>query len=141
MGLDNYFVLNKSDEKDIVLGHFRNFHELDNFIQTKTGNRLNHKDIIPIDSLILKSLLEELKPIIRLLSKYSINEIMYFDEYGYPKDLCRKSYNNTFSLGEEITSFKGNKIITLYNIIISMLELLELNNDNFEWKILFISSD
>lgn len=93
MGLDNLFLLRKRSDQNfkVELSYFRGFYTLKN----RLVGSLNDSEIeISIDE--LNKLYYEIKDIYNELKKYSDNEIRYFDDCGYPDELCEKFYGCEF---------------------------------------------
>lgn len=124
MGLDAGFAI--STDK-IEIAYFRNFHELDSWICYNCMQKdKNTYDVTLEDLKILK---EDLLPIARVLINVPERMMSKYDDRGsYPKkyklddeELICEDFNPLISR----SSFAGTKVMKLYNLVCTLINLLE----------------
>ena len=134
MGLDNYFILHfeKNPECELIISYFRKYFELNDYVLLN-GRPLEEGDRykVLVDQKLLTQLRTEIEPIVTELLKYSRNELAYFEDNGYPEELQKKFYNSEFAPTESRSYAAGHKIIKLYNDISLMINMFEINEDEF----------
>ena len=146
MGLDNGFVLKHSDHKDLEceIAYFRNYYELDGWIRHNCEETYKGSEWFKITIESLKALKDYIKPIYDVLVKIDDGLISKYDDTTYNKSTITKieavAYSNEFSPLSPQSSFAGHKLIHLYQSILSMIEILDIQKlkDDEEDKIWFI---
>ena len=134
MGLDNGFVghFKQHPQAEITLAYFRKYYDLDRWV---IGHCQPVDPSDPFDVIVskedLEALLREIEPIAEALQGYTLNQISYYDDNGYPQDFIEKFYEAQFSPVSTSTSFAGYKLIKLYRNVLNMLEIIEENGTDF----------
>lgn len=132
MGLDNRFMghFKNHPEVEISIAYFRKYFNLDNWM-LRHCSPLNPDD--PYDVIVtkenLEALLREIEPIAEELAKFNYNQISYYEDNGYPQDFVERFYDTEFTPSCSDTFAAGHKLVKLYRNVLTMLELLEDNED------------
>ena len=133
MGLENGFVLKHKNAPADVGVHFYyicSFHELDNWMKQ------NCKEIAEEEYEVTGVILEKLKSTIEREAQYlhslSPNLVWYYDDEGYPDLVNKAFYGETFSLNYQL--------IKLYDTIGTMLDILEMNEEEGYYFIFYSSN-
>lgn len=141
MGLDNGFIARskKDCSIEIELLYFRKYYELDRWVK-------NHcKPVVPDDDslyyIIMDDIIKlqhEIQNLYLPLSQKTKNEILYYDDFGYPEELVALFYENDFNPVKSKSYAAGYKLVSLYNGLDVMLNIMAFENNKFEF--LFYSS-
>ena len=153
MGLDNGFILRHTESKvECEIAYFRKYYELDTWINQNAKSIDEKTDYeYYIDKNVLESLQNYIKPIYDVLILVEPGLISKYDDEGYPKSLIKKleavAYNNPFNPISSESSFAGHKLIHLYQSIMQILEMININKVVLDdetkmkdWEIVFYSS-
>ena len=121
------FKIKLDAEQPIYVGVFQNFYPLDLFFQD--NERITEED--------LKSLLNEIRPVVRVLLTYTPEQIRLYDEEGYPTKVSERVRADLafgeFSVYYANYSFAGVKILKLYSVVKTLIEMLDpYDNPNLE---------
>lgn len=121
------FKIKLDAEQNIYVGSFQNFYPLNRFFQV--DQRMTEAD--------LESLLNEIRPVVRVLSTYTPEQIRLYDEEGYPTKVSERVRADLafgeFSVYHATYSFAGMKILKLYYIVKTLIEMLDpYDNPNLE---------
>lgn len=113
------FKVKLDAEQYIYVGNFQNFYPLNRFFQA--DKRITEDD--------LKSLLNEIQPVVRVLLTYTPEQIYYYDEMGYPTRISERVRADLafgeFSVYNATYSFAGAKILKLYYVVKTLIEMLD----------------
>ena len=119
MGSNCGFKIKLDTEQLVYVGSFQNFYPLNQFFQD--GERITEED--------LKSLLNEIQPVVRVLLTYTPEQIRLYDEQGYPTKVSERVRADLafgeFSVYDANYSFAGMKILKLYHIVKTLIEMLD----------------
>ena len=129
---DNYFYLRNSSCPcpKVKLSLFRNFPELSEWIQRECSPIENRDGEFLVRYTDLVQLFEEIERIVADLMKYSIYEIDRYDADGYPLKFWLKYSTNEFSPTRSKNHMGGKNLLKLYRSILSMMEILEEDEEN-----------
>lgn len=134
MGLNAGFTLRSHNaEKEVTnkveIAYFSKFHELDSWIRYNCMQKAEDENLYDVTLEDLKILKEDLLPIARVLINVPERMMSKYDDRGsYPKkyklddeELICEDFNPLTSR----SSFAGTKVMKLYNLVCTLINLLE----------------
>lgn len=151
MGLDNGFILKHPDHTDLgcEIAYFRNYYELDSWVRCNCEETCKGSEWFKITLESIKELSNYIKPVYDVLIKVDDGLISKYDDEGYKSTVKARldgnAYTNEFNPTNSQSSFAGHKLIHLYQSILSMIEILDIqklkdDEKDKRWFIEFYSS-